>query len=83
MTLEKEIFPAATDSRFIRAVSICTDINRRHSVERHRRFLCVPPVLQQVMGLFIASAAGGYPSDWLFPDEPDANPAARSQRVPE
>lgn len=38
MTLEKEIFPAATDSRFIRAVSICTDINRRHSVERHRRF---------------------------------------------
>lgn len=46
MTLEKEIFPAATDSRFIRAVSIYTDINRRLSVERHRGFFCMVCLLR-------------------------------------
>lgn len=72
VTLEKEIFPAATDSRFIRAVSVCKNFTRGS--------LCMK---RQLRGWSPASALGGHPCHRLFSHEPDAHPAARPQRVPE
>lgn len=83
VTLEKEIFPAATDSRFIRAVSICKDIKEAISPWRDATSSCALPAQRQVRGLFPGSALGGHPCHWIFPHEPDTDPAARSQRVPE
>lgn len=83
VTLEKEIFPAATDSRFIRAVSVCKDIKEAISPLSLVTSSCAPPERQQVRGLFSGSALGGHPCHWIFPHEPDADPAARPQRVPE
>lgn len=42
-----------------------------------------PSTCGRSKGCFPACAPGGHPCHWLFPDEPDAHPAARSQRVPE
>ena len=64
MTLEKEIFPAATDSRFIRAVSIRTgydSMKDSHSVSLfiHKfdigldESYSTPSVLCPLMGLFV------------------------------
>lgn len=41
MTLEKEIFPAATDSRFIRAVSIRTGYDRDNKKKIQFDFLFI------------------------------------------
>lgn len=79
MTLEKEIFPAATDSRFIRAVSI----GRVHSKENKEvSYVNVLP-FTMTCWIFMFMILGGYPCNRLFPNEPDTNPAARSQRVSE
>lgn len=89
MKLEKEIFPAATDSRFIRAVS--TDItekkNRRKSNQSVFSYMtllgkAVPFLQFCARSKVCLLRLGGYPCHWLFPNEPDANPVAWSQRVP-
>lgn len=80
LTLEKEIFPAATDSRFIRAVSTgpVPVQRKRHTSSCH----CF-------VHFFVFAACrlslypGGDPCHRLLTHEPDADPAARPQRVPE
>lgn len=75
MTLEKEIFPAATDSRFIRAVSISLIYI----------YVCVLIVLHVIGWTLVTSFSsvpchwlfnpGGYPCHRLFSNEPDTDPA--------
>lgn len=72
MTLVKEIFPAATDSRFIRAVSIWIGYIRILFITLEINFSYLFPL-----------TPAGYPCHRLFPHEPNSDSAARSQRVSE
>lgn len=70
MTLEKEIFPAATDSRFIRAVSITS-------------FDIVSKMWEFSLKSAYFLTSGGNSRYRLLPNEPHSDSAARSQRVSE